>query len=110
MGLTITSENNFKLISQDSGDGEKEFPYQIRLSKRNANSNINQTVEVNSYDKILVRNISDNVSRYFYIYTYSNSSTYNLNAGKFSDNIYLNFVTGDDINSSYGEKTITIFN
>lgn len=107
VGLTISSDNDFKLISTEAGNGIKEFPYEIRLSKKNSNSSYNKTIEVGATDEVLIEDISDQETRYFYIYTYSNNNTYNLNAGRFSDNIYLNFVT--DITNDYGNKSIKVF-
>ncbi len=107
VGLQITSKNDFTLISTNPGSGIKEIPYSIKLSKRNDRPN--RTITVNDSDIIKVDNISDSETRDFYIYSYSDASTYNLNAGKFSDTIYLNFITDLTQNDSSFTDSIDVF-
>ncbi len=103
IGLTITSQNNFVLKSNNNGSGIKEYPYTLKISKRNATT----TYNVNVGDEFFIQKISDTITKYFYLYTYSTTPTTYLNAGRFSDNIYLNFIT--DIDTNYGNKTVTVF-
>ena len=103
IGLTITSQNNFVLKSNNSGSGIKEYPYTLKISKRSSTT----TYDVNAGDEFFIKKISDSITKYFYLYTYSTVQTTTLNAGRFSDNIYLNFIT--DIDSNYGNKTVTVF-
>lgn len=103
LGLTITSENNYILKSKNSGTGLKEYPYTLRISRNKTN-----THDVNAGDEFLITRFRDTKTKYFYIYSYSTTQTTNLNAGRFSDNIYLNFIT--DVDSNYGNKEIRTFN
>ncbi|MGD1821062.1 MAG: hypothetical protein ACPKOI_14445 [Pleomorphochaeta sp.] len=107
VGLKITSKNDFTLISTNPGSGIKEIPYSLMLSKRN--SRPNKTVTVDANDIIKIDNISDSETRDFYIYSYSDASTYNLNAGKFSDTIYLNFITDLTQNDPSFTDSIDVF-
>jgi hypothetical protein len=105
VGLQITSKNDFYLKSDAStGSGIKEIPYSIKLSKKN-----NKTITIDESDIIKVDNISDNETRDFYIYSFSNADTYNLNAGKFSDTIYLNFITDLTQNDPSFTDSIDVF-
>lgn len=105
VGLTIESANDFKLKNANySGSGDSEYPYTLKITDSGQYSL--QSVEES--DEFIIQNIKDNQTKQFYIYSYSNTSTNNLNAGKYSDNIYLNFIT--DINpTTFGNKTISVF-
>jgi len=95
MGLKITSQNGFKLISTDAGTGIKEVQYTIKLSKRSIDNT--DTVDALENEEIRIVNIKNNEPRVFYIYTNSTfTDTAGLNSGRFSDNIYLNFVSDID--------------
>lgn len=105
IGLQITSDNDFTLVSDDTGTGIKEVPYNIKLS----NTSAYNTVTLSENDKIKITDIKNNEERDFYIYIDSDfTDTSSLNAGMFSDNIYLNFIT--DIDSTFNENhTISVF-
>jgi len=105
VGLTIDSENDFILKNTSfGGSGDSEYPYTLKVT----NTGPFSTQPVLESDEFIIENIKDNATKYFYIYSYSNQSTYNLNAGRYSDNIYLNFITDIDTNS-FGNKTISAF-
>ncbi|MCY1151465.1 MAG: hypothetical protein OWP43_03475 [Sphaerochaetaceae bacterium] len=106
VGLEITSDNNFTLISTDPGSGIKEVPYSIKLSETSSSN----TVEIDSTDKILIQRIRRNREKVFYIYTYSSySDTSALNSGRFTDNIYLNFTTIETGETYNADETIRVF-
>jgi len=106
VGLTISSTNDFVLICDGPGSGIKEIPYSLLLSKKNSSSG--QTVTIDENDEVVIENISSQSPKNFYIYAQSNSiNTALLNAGRYTDTIYLNFVT--DIDNTFGNKTIKVF-
>jgi len=106
IGLTISSVNNFVLICDGPGSGIKQVPYSLLLSKKN--DKVNQTITVDENDEVVIENIRDNIPREFYIYAEANNiNTSLLNAGRYTDTIYLNFVT--DIDSSFGNRSIKVF-
>ncbi len=106
VGLTIDSANDFILKNTSfGGTGDSEYPYTLKVT----NTGPFSTQTVLESDEFIIENIKDNVTKYFYIYSYSNQSTNNLNAGRYSDNIYLNFITDIDP-TSFGNKTISVFN
>ncbi|NCD07275.1 MAG: hypothetical protein EOL97_14275 [Spirochaetia bacterium] len=109
IGLTISSANNFVLICDGPGSGIKQVPYTLLLSKKNDKDN--QTINVYEGDKILIENIRDNIPREFYIYARANNiNTSLLNAGRYTDTIYLNFVTDVDTPPKFiKDKSIQVF-
>ncbi|MGD1822414.1 MAG: hypothetical protein ACPKM0_06580 [Pleomorphochaeta sp.] len=103
IGLQITSENNFILKSNSPGEGDKQLPYTLKVSKSDK-----KTHTVSNGDKYVVQKISAEELKQFNLYITTSSSNINdLNAGLFSDTIYLNFETTED--ESYSNKKITVF-
>lgn len=101
IGLKVTSKNDFTLVSTDSGQGTKEVPYSLRISK-----NSTEIIDFDESDSIVIENISSDSIKYFNLYTKSDyTDLFNLNAGDFSDTIYLEFIS--DIDDSWGTETIT---
>lgn len=108
VGLTITSQNNFKLINENpSGSGGNSFNYTLKLSK---DSSL-QTIAVDENDLIVVKNIRNNMPKNFNVYAWSEDSTNNLNSGRYKDVLTLNFIT-DITDSNWngsGVKEIRLF-
>ena len=102
IGLKVTSKNDFVLKSDDYGIGIKEVPYILRISK-----NSTETVDFDENSLFRVEGITSDSTKHFNLFTKSNFKDLdNLNAGDFSDTIYLEFITG--IDSNYGNDVITL--
>ena len=100
IGLQVSSKNDFVLISTDSGQGVKEVPYTLRISK-----NSTEIIDFDESDSLVIENISSTTIKHIDLYTKSNFTDLNtLNAGDFSDTIYLEFIS--DIDASWGDVTI----
>lgn len=108
VGMTISSPpDGFYLKSYDAGTGIKTIPYQIKLSKKNKNAN--QTIDYIEGTEIKIEKLKSDKIRDFHIYAYSDfTDTSGLNAGTFSDYIYLNFIT-DFLTDPGNDFTIEAF-